>query len=188
MMLFQDTEIAAIEAILFVAKEPLGTTKIAEILEISSSNVVELIQVLKERYDSKSSGFVLIEVDDSYRLGTKPDMAKYIEILYKQPSQILSNAALEVLSIIAYKQPVTRGEIDFIRGVQSDRALSTLVDKGLVKEVGRKDGPGRPILYGTTEEFLVHFGLRSLEELPSLDSFNKLLEENDQISDTPQSE
>ncbi len=174
MMLFRDMEIAALEALLFVAKEPLSISKIAEILEVTLKNVRELIEVLQERYDSTSSGLVLIELDNSFRLGTKPEMARYIEILYKQPSQILSNAALEVLSIIAYKQPITRGEIDFIRGVQSERALATLVDKGLVKEIGRKNGPGRPILYGTTEEFLLHFGLKSLNELPKLDSLNDL--------------
>lgn len=172
MMLFRDTEIAALEALLFVAKEPLSTHKLAEILEISLDNVIELVQVLKERYSSTASGFVLIELDQGYRLGTKPEMARYIEILYKQPTQMLSNAALEVLSIIAYKQPITRGEIDFIRGVQSDRALATIIEKGLVREIGRKDGPGRPIIYGTTEEFLIHFGISSLSELPQLKSIN----------------
>lgn len=168
-MLFQDTEIAALEALLFIAKEPLSTSKIAEILEITPENAAELIEALQDRYASDSSGFMIIEVDNNFRLATKPEMARYIEILYKQPSQVLSNAALEVLSIIAYKQPITRGEIDFIRGVQSDRALATLVEKGLVHEVGRKDSPGRPILFGTTDEFLIHFGLRSLKELPVLE-------------------
>lgn len=184
MMLFWDTEIAALEALLFVAKEPLSILKIAEILEITAENVKELIEVLQERYEAASSGFVLIEIDQSYRLGTKAEMARYIEILYKQPSQVLSNAALEVLSIIAYKQPITRGEIDFIRGVQSDRALATLVEKGLVKEVGRKDGPGRPILYGTTENFLVHFGLKSLDELPILQRFVEGMEDDAEIIGT----
>jgi segregation and condensation protein B len=174
MMLFRDTEIAALEALLFVAKEPLNITKIAEILEVTLNNVRELAEVLQERYNSTSSGLVLIELDNSFRLGTKPEMARYIEILYKQPSQTLSNAALEVLSIIAFKQPITRGEIDFIRGVQSERALATLVDKELVQEIGRKNSPGRPILYGTTEKFLLHFGLKSLKELPELDNLNDL--------------
>jgi len=168
MMLFRDTEVAALEALLFVAKEPLSVSKLAEILEISVDNVQELVHVLQDRYASISSGFILIELENGFRLGTKPEMARYIEILYKQPSQMLSNAALEVLSIIAYKQPITRGEIDFIRGVQSDRALLTLVEKGLVREIGRKDGPGRPILFGTTEEFLIHFSIHSLQELPEL--------------------
>lgn len=179
MMLFRDTEIAALEALMFVAKEPLSAQKLADILEISLDNVAELIQVLKDRYSSASCGFVLIELDNGYRLGTKPEMARYIEILYKQPSQMLSNAALEVLSIIAYKQPITRGEIDFIRGVQSDKALATLIEKGLVREIGRKDGPGRPILYGTTEEFLIHFGIKSLNELPDIQSLNEFEDEDD---------
>lgn len=186
-MLFQDTEIAALEALLFVAKEPLSILKIAEILEISPENVIDIIEVLRERYESPSCGFILIELENNYRLGTKPQMAKYIEILYKQPSQSLSNAALEVLSIIAYKQPITRGEIDFIRGVQSDRAIATLVDKGLIKEIGRKDGPGRPILYGTTDEFLIHFGLCSLDELPVLEEFVELFEETKLLEPMPES-
>jgi segregation and condensation protein B len=168
MMLFRDTEIAALEALLYVAKEPLNVDKLAEILELSQENVYELLDVLRDRYDNPASGLALIELENGYRLGTKPSLAGYIETLYKQPTQSLSNAALEVLSIIAYKQPVTRGEIDFIRGVHSDTALATLLDKGLVKECGRKDTPGRPILYGTTDAFLIHFGLKSLEELPQI--------------------
>lgn len=169
-MLFREAEVAALEALLFVAKDPLSLEKAAEIMEISTENVYELIEILQERYADALSGLVLIELDNGYKIGTKPSLARYIEVLYKQPTQTLSNAALEVLSIIAYKQPITRGQIDFIRGVQSDTALSTLVEKGLVKEVGRKDSPGRPILYATTDAFLLHFGLKSLNDLPELDS------------------
>ncbi|NLO98192.1 MAG: SMC-Scp complex subunit ScpB [Peptococcaceae bacterium] len=178
-MLFAEQELAALEALLFVAKEPLSISKLAEILELSEHEVAELLQNLQERYKAKSSGITLVETDNCYRLGTKPEMASYIEALYKQPAQALSHAALEVLSIIAYRQPITRGEIDFIRGVQSDRSLATLVEKGLVQEVGRKDGPGRPILYGTTEQFLIHFGLKSLQELPKLE----LCQEDNQKED-----
>jgi len=167
-MLFSESEIAALEAILFMAKEPLSLPKLAEIMENSVENVRELLSALQARYESPASGVMLVKLEECYRLATKPQTAAYIERLYKQPTQLLSNAALEVLSIIAYKQPVTRGEIDFIRGVQSDRALATLVEKGLVQELGRKDGPGRPILFGTTPLFLAHFGLKSLEELPQL--------------------
>lgn len=168
-MLFRESETAALEALLFVAKDPLTPEQLGEVLELGSTDVEELLQELRIRYSGASFGLTLLEVNGGYKLGTKPQAARYIETLYKQPAQALSNAALEVLSIIAYKQPVTRGEVDFIRGVQSDRALSTLVEKGLIKEVGRKDGPGRPILYGTTEQFLLHFGLRSLEDLPNLE-------------------
>lgn len=169
-MLFRESETAALEALLFVAKDPLTTELLGEILELVSSEIEELLDVLRERYASDSSGLTLLKINGGYKLGTKPEAASYIEILYKQPAQALSNAALEVLSIIAYKQPITRGEVDFIRGVQSDRALATLVEKGLVKDVGRKDGPGRPILYATTEKFLLHFGLHSLEDLPNLET------------------
>ena len=168
-MLFREAEVAALEALLFVAKDPLSEEKIAEIMEISADNIHELVETLQERYADPLSGLVVIELDNGYKIGTKPSLARYIEILYKQPTQTLSNAALEVLSIVAYKQPLTRGEIDFIRGVQSDTALATLVEKGLVKEIGRKDSPGRPILYGTTDDFLLHFGLKSLNDLPELE-------------------
>ena len=168
-MLFQESETAALEALLFVAKNPLTPEQLGEILELNPLDIGELLHKLRSRYAVDSCGLTLLEINDGYKLGTKPEVARFIEILYKQPSQALSHAALEVLSIIAYRQPVTRGEVDFIRGVQSDRALATLVEKGIVKEVGRKDGPGRPILYGTTEQFLLHFGLRSLADLPNLE-------------------
>lgn len=168
-MLFQESEMAALEALLFVAKNPLTTELLGEILELSLPELEELLRKLRVRYAEGSCGLTLLQINDGYKLGTKPEVSRFIEILYKQPSQALTKAALEVLSIIAYRQPVTRGEVDFIRGVQSDRALATLVEKGVVKEVGRKDAPGRPILYGTTEQFLLHFGLRSLEDLPNLE-------------------
>lgn len=168
-MLFREPEMAALEALLFVAKDPLTAELLGEILELDLLKVEELLHELRDRYAVDSCGLKLLEINGAYILGTKPEVSRYVEILYKQPSHALSNAALEVLSIIAYKQPVTRGEVDFIRGVQSDRALATLVEKGLVKDVGRKDGPGRPILYATTEQFLLHFGLRSLEDMPNLE-------------------
>ncbi|AFM42184.1 condensin subunit ScpB [Desulfosporosinus acidiphilus SJ4] len=170
-MLFREPEMAALEALLFVAKNPLTLDLLEEILELDSAKISELLDELRRRYSSEACGLMLLELNGGFKLATKPEVARYIEILYKQPAQTLSNAALEVLSIIAYKQPVTRGEVDFIRGVQSDRALMTLVEKGLVKDVGRKEGPGRPILYGTTEHFLLHFGLSSLEDLPNLEAF-----------------
>lgn len=167
-MLFREKEMAALEALLFVAKDPLTEESLAELLNLTSSEVAELVQDLEQVYAAPEHGLALIRVNDGFKIGTKPELGSYIEALYKQPAQSLSAAALEVLSIIAYKQPTTRGEIDFLRGVQSDRAVATLVEKGLVKEVGRKEGPGRPILFGTTDKFLIHFGLQSLAELPIL--------------------
>ncbi|AHF07312.1 SMC-Scp complex subunit ScpB [Desulfitobacterium metallireducens] len=174
-MLFRETEIAGLEALLLVAKEPLMIEQLSVILELNPPDVAELLTELQERYSEPGCGFMIFEVNEGYKLGTKPEMSHYIETLYHQPTQGLSGAALEVLAIIAYKQPVTKGEIDFLRGVQSDRALATLVEKGLTKEIGRKEGPGRPILYGTTEQFLLHFGLKSLKDLPELD-FDKMRE------------
>ena len=148
-MLFRETETAALEALLFVAKDPLTIERLAEILELSTEDIKEILEDLRERYSTTSSGITLIDLNEGYKLGTKSELSRYIETLYKQP--------------------VTRGEVDFLRGAQSDRALATLVDRKLVKEVGRKDGPGRPILYATTEQFLTHFGLSSLKDLPTLD-------------------
>jgi len=167
-MMFREFELAAIEALLFVAKDPLTVTQLENILDLPRDVISELIDELKLRYSRPDSGIELIEVNNGYRLCTKSEFSNYIEKLYRQPVQGLSHAALEVLAIVAYRQPVTRGEIDFLRGVQSERALATLIEKGLVKEVGRKEGPGRPILYGTTEKFLLHFNLASLDELPPL--------------------
>lgn len=168
-MLFRETEIAGLEALLLVANAPLTLEHLAGILEMDSEDVAELLSELQTRYTNPACGFMIFEVNGGFKLGTKPEMSHYIETLYRQPTQGLSGAALEVLAIIAYKQPVTKGEIDFLRGVQSDRALATLVEKGLTKEIGRKESPGRPILYGTTEQFLLHFGLKSLKDLPELD-------------------
>lgn len=168
-MFFREIECAALEALLFVAKEPLSLERLAELLQLEKPDVAELLAELSERYASPASGLALVELNDGFRLSTKPEMSAYIEALYKQPAHGLSSAALEVLAIVAYKQPVTRGEIEFLRGVQSDRALTTLIEKGLVKEVGRKEGPGRPLLFGTTDKFLAHFGLKSLAELPPLE-------------------
>ena len=119
-----------------------------------------------------SRGIKLISIDDNYQLVTKPHNSEYIQKLLKtNKRQSLSQASLEALAIIAYKQPVTRIDIDEIRGVKSDRAIVSLHEKNLIKECGRLEAPGRPILYGTTEEFLRYFNLSNLEELPSLDNF-----------------
>lgn len=139
-MLFREREIAGVEALLLVANEPLSKDRLAEILQLCPDDIADILLELKERYTLPTSGLTLVEVNGGYKLGTKPEMSQYIEILYHQPTQGLSGAALEVLAIIAYKQPVTKGEVDFLRGVQSDRALATLVEKSLVKEVGRKEG------------------------------------------------
>ena len=187
-MLFREREVGALEAILFMAQENLSFNQLGNLLEIPADDVKELVDELKRRYDDPACGFMLVQSDEGIRLSTKKEFSRYIETMYKQPAQSLSNAALEVLSIVAYKQPVTKGEIEFLRGVQSDRAVATLLEKGLIKEVGRKDGPGRPILYGTTDQFLLHFGLQSISQLPVLKQETGLDEEEREMLELIQAE
>jgi segregation and condensation protein B len=159
-----------IESLLFVSGEPLEVKQIASVLECSVGFTKDLLSEMIKLYDMKNRGIKIINVNNSYSLVTKPGNSDYIEKLFGNNSrQSLSQAALETLAIVAYKQPITRVDIDEIRGVKSDRAISNLVEKGLIKECGRLEVPGRPILYGTTDEFLKHFGLQNIEQMPSLD-------------------
>jgi segregation and condensation protein B len=168
-VLFREKEIAALEAILFMAREPLSTARLAELLEVSAQDAEEFLVFLTARYEQEDSGLSLIRCDEGARLATKKETAPYIQALYRQSPQVLSQAALEVLAVVAYRQPVTKGEIDLIRGVQSDTALRTLLEKSLVREFGRRESAGRPFLYSTTTEFLRYFNLTALTELPPID-------------------
>ncbi|WP_346928318.1 SMC-Scp complex subunit ScpB [Clostridium sp.] len=162
-----------IESLLYATGDPLEIDTIASILECSAEFATELLKVLEKVYErDESRGIKLICINKAYQLGTKPINSDHIQMLLKTNiRQSLSRAALETLSIIAYKQPITRIEIEDIRGVKSDRAISTLVEKGLIKESGKKNVIGRPNLYATTDEFLKHFDFTSLGELPFLDDF-----------------
>lgn len=163
----------AIEAMLFVSGEPLTLREIAINLELTPKYVEDLLKELMESYNDKERGIKLINIDGAYQLVTKPEYSSYIQkLLKKNKRQSLSQASLESLAIVAYKQPITRIDIDEIRGVKSESAIQRLIEKDLIKEVGRLEVPGRPILYGTTEEFLRQFGLGDLKELPSLDLFS----------------
>ena len=161
-----------IEAILFSNGESVSAEKIAEVTEMDIDTVEKVITNMEARYKADASrGIHIIKLEDNYQICTKPSLYRYIRILNEKKSKpVLSNAGLEVLSIVAYNQPVTRGTIEFIRGVNSDGALARLVDLELVEEKGRLDAPGKPILFGTTEEFLRSFGLSSIENLPEIDS------------------
>lgn len=159
-----------VESLLFTSGEPLKLRDIASILECSTDYALELMEKLKFHYEEDNRGIKLISINDEYQLVTKPENSQYIQKLLKvNTRQSLSQAALETLAIIAYKQPITRVSIDEIRGVKSDRAISTLVDRGFIKETGRLDVAGRPILFSTTDKFLMHFGLENLSQMPSLD-------------------
>ncbi len=159
-----------IESLLFVSGEPLEIKQIASIIECSTKFTKELLKEMMNHYEQDSRGIKIINSNEKYGLVTKSENSEYVEkLLGTNSRQSLSQAALETLAIIAYKQPITRVDIDEIRGVKSDRALTTLMEKGLIKESGRLDMPGRPILYGTTEEFLKYFGLGNIDDIPNLD-------------------
>ena len=160
----------AIEGILFAAGEPVRASKLAAVLEIDLDEVCEAVKQLKYQYDTELRGVQIIEIDDGYQICSRPEYYAYIqEILGEQRRQALSNAAMEALAIIAYKQPITRGQVEYIRGVNSDGAVNRLVERGLIEECGRLDAPGRPILYKTTQNFLRCFGLKTPKDLPEVD-------------------
>ncbi|HEX3033210.1 MAG TPA: SMC-Scp complex subunit ScpB [Bacillota bacterium] len=171
-VLFHDETKAVLECLLFVASEPLTLKRMAQVAEIDVKDAQELINELQQDYRQGKRGLQIIEIANGYQLTSRPELAPYIERLYRpQSAHGLSRAALETLAIVAYKQPVTRGDMELIRGVKVDSSINTLVEKGLVKEVGRKEGAGRPVLFGTTDKFLQHFGLRTPADLPSLEEF-----------------
>ena len=159
-----------IEAILFTMGESVELERIAAAIEHDEETTRKLINGLMDQYAEEGRGIRIIELDRSYQMCTKKEMYEYLIRNAKQPQRyVLTDVLLETLSIIAYKQPVTKLEIEKIRGVKSDHAVNKLVEYGLVEEVGRLDAPGRPLLFGTTEEFLRRFSVQSLDELPTLD-------------------
>lgn len=160
---------AAVEAILFTMGESVEVEKLAAALEHDTETTVKIIHNLMDRYEKENCGIRIIELEKAYQMCTKKEQYEYLIRIAKQPKKyVLTDIQLETLSIIAYKQPVTKLEIDKIRGVKSDHAVNRLIEYELVYEVGRMDAPGRPILLGTTEEFLRRFGVQSVEELPSI--------------------
>jgi segregation and condensation protein B len=164
-----------IEGLLFASGDKgLTKKKIAGILEIPEKSVKQLLDEMMYGYMKNDRGLLLMQSKHAFHLTTKPDHSSYIKSLFEtaQP-QTLSQAALETLAIIAYQQPITRAEIDELRGVQSDRSIQTLLARPLIEEVGRKQSIGRPLLFGTSKEFLTFFGLTSLEELPPLSESNE---------------
>ena len=152
---------AAVEAVLFAMGDAVEVDKI--------DTTRRLVHQMMDRYNSRAGGMEIIELEDSFQLCTRKEYYDALIRVAKQPKKYsLTDVQLEVLSVVAYRQPVTRQEIEKIRGVNSDHALNRLVEYGLVQEAGRMDAPGRPILFGTTEEFLRNFGVRSTEDLPSV--------------------
>ena len=160
---------AIIEALLFAAGKPLEVSEIVDITETSEFNVLEALKLLKTKLDGQENGICLLKLENAYQLTTKPEYYDYM-VKMAAPAQksMLSGAALETLSIVAYNQPVTRSSVEFIRGVNSDSAINRLVERGLIEECGRLDTPGKPLIYRTTPEFLKSFGISSLDELPDI--------------------
>jgi segregation and condensation protein B len=160
---------AIIESLIFASSEPITGKTIAEIVGISEHTVKQIISDLIEEYQKSKRGIQILEVASGFQFCTHPECASYLEKLQKIPRNVgLSQASIETLAIVAYKQPVTKAEIEALRGVSVESAIATLVDKGLIEEAGRKDSPGRPIMYRTTKQFLKYFGLNTLNELPKI--------------------
>lgn len=160
---------AAAEAILFSMGASVPVPLLAKGLELDEQQTRELVQGMMKRYNAKDRGIKIIELEDAFQMCTKQEYYDYLVRIALQPKKaMLSDVALETLSIIAYKQPVTKIEIEKIRGVKCDHAINKLIEYNLVQELGRLDAPGRPILFGTTEEFLRNFGVQSTEDLPTI--------------------
>lgn len=170
---------SAVEAMLFASGEPLSLKDLSHNLEIQAKALEEILKEMINDYEDENRGIKLIAINDGYQLVTKVENSDFIQkLLKKNRRQSLSQASIESLAIIAYKQPITRIDIDEIRGVKSESAIQKLVEKNLIKDIGRLEVPGRPILYGTTDEFLRQFGLETLKELPSLDLYSDAETEN----------
>ncbi|HMK44680.1 MAG TPA: SMC-Scp complex subunit ScpB [Dissulfurispiraceae bacterium] len=160
---------AILESLLFVAGEPVSSASLAKTADMPEKEVVELMQQLSEEYRLRGAGLMIRRVDDAFQMVTNPEVGAWVKKFRNiAVNTKLSQPSLETLAIIAYKQPITRVEIDQLRGVNSDGAVKTLLEKRLIKIVGKKEAPGRPFLYATTKDFLQYFGLSSLSELPSI--------------------
>jgi segregation and condensation protein B len=166
-----------IESLIFVSEEPISVKQLASILEGESiADIEAACEALKEEFNARRSSLEMRSLAGGYRISTKPEFSEYVRrYLKSQPSARLSLAALETLAVIAYKQPITIPEILEIRGVTSTSAIKTLLDKRLIVAKGHKQVVGRPMMYGTSKDFLIHFGLSDLSELPNLEDFEDVM-------------
>ncbi len=165
--------LAAIEAVLFASGDPISIERLSQAFEIKSEEIEKYITELEKKYDDSDSGIYVIRLENTYQLVTREDFAPYIKKVFDLKRRTpLSPAALEVLAVVAYNQPVTRAFIEQVRGVDCSGVVSTLIEKGLIEERGRLELPGRPLLYGTTKTFLRSFSLNDLGDLPPLPKDN----------------
>ncbi len=178
---------SAIEALLFVSEKPVLLEQLKEVFpELTPTQLIDLIKQLQGEYVDRTAGMMIVEIAGGYQMLSNSQAAPYIREFYKtKTKEKLSRPALESLSIIAYKQPVGRAEVEIIRGVNSDGTIAHLLNKGLIKITGRKEVPGRPFLYATTKEFLEYFGLKSLDDLPKMEEFTQLGVDNPTAAQEP---
>jgi len=163
-----------VEAFIFAAPIPLSVERLSALLERSKGEIKTTVEQLQQQYSISSRGFNLVEVAGGYQFRTAPELTPWLKKLSKERATKFSRAALETLAIIAYRQPATRAEIEYLRGVDSGGVMKTLLDKNLLRILGKKDVPGRPLMYGTSRQFLELFGLRDLNDLPTLKEFTAL--------------
>jgi len=159
---------ALLESILFISGDPVDLKDLRRITELPAGEIGFLMNELMAEYRDRNGGIILVEVAGGYQLVSNPEYAPWIKKLKSVSPQKLSLAALETLSIVAYRQPITKAELEQLRGVNSDGVIKSLLDKRFIRVVGKKEVPGRPLVYGTTREFLQHFGLKDLSELPTI--------------------
>ena len=166
-----------IEALIFAADRPVSVDQLARVIDgLGNDTILQLIHELQGEYDAERRSFQIVEIANGFQICTRDEYAPWIKKFYTtEISSRLSVSALEALAIVAYKQPVTRAEIEEVRGVNSESVIRTLLERNLIKVIGRKQAPGKPMIYATTTEFLMHFGLRDLSELPSIDEIERML-------------
>lgn len=176
---------SAVEALIFASEKPITVEQIKKVLgDLDASSVNRIVEELKNEYQTQNRGIQIVEIAGGFQMITSSNFAPFLKKLFKNRySEKLSKPALESLAIIAYKQPLTKAEIESLRNVNVDGVMKSLVDKNLIRICGRKKVPGRPFVFGTTREFLEHFGLRSLQDLPKMEDFKVLAQEKEAQSD-----
>jgi segregation and condensation protein B len=180
---------AIIESLLFVSEVPLSLAKLKSVLSMyTHAEITDALEVLRQEYDGDEHGFYLAEVAQGYQFRSKPEYGDWIRSLKRIIPTRLSQAALETLAIVAYKQPILRAEIEAIRGVDVGGILRMLLEKRLIKILGRKDVPGRPIIYGTTQRFLEVFSLKDISSLPTIGEFDGLADQSQEIANPQETE
>ncbi len=177
-----DNHKAVIEALLFVSDKPLMIEQIRRVLsDLDPSDIRSALEELRAEYSHSNRGMQIIEVAGGFQMVTAPELNIFLKKFYQKPPERLSRPALETLSIVAYKQPITRIEIESIRGVDSSGIVKNLISKGLLRNAGRRKAPGRPFVYATTRQFLEYFGLKSLGDLPRIEEFTKAEANKDEL-------